>query len=378
MAGQNWNNPTVASAYDPDFIETLKGRDVDAVTMEESPSNPPANYKRWNTSLSKFQNWSGSVWADLVLSVAGGGTGSSTAAGARTALGLGSMATQNNNAVTITGGTIAGVTMDASVITTGVIALNRGGTGASLSLGSSGQLLASNGSGVVFISGTSIPVLDAGNLSTGTIPNGRFPATLPAASGVNLTALNASNIASGTLSIARFPGTAVAWSMATGNYVQITPGGLVIGSPSGGFKGDGTINATNIYLNGVQVSAGDTIPSGMIALFDTSCPSGWTRYSALDGRFPRGASSAGGTGGASTHNHNVAGNTNTWASSTDDGNLGTEDHTTDLTGFGTTFTTVTNSGIHTHNDAVQLSFNVTSGDADTIPPYLDMVFCQKN
>lgn len=43
------------------------------------------------------------------LAVADGGTGASTAAGARTNLGLGSMATQNSGSVAITGGTITGV-----------------------------------------------------------------------------------------------------------------------------------------------------------------------------------------------------------------------------------------------------------------------------
>jgi hypothetical protein len=41
------------------------------------------------------------------LAVANGGTGSTTQAGARTSLGLGTMATQNSNAVSITGGSIS-------------------------------------------------------------------------------------------------------------------------------------------------------------------------------------------------------------------------------------------------------------------------------
>ena len=54
--------------------------------------------------------------------------------------------------------------------------------------------------------GSSLADLDtrsAGDLSSGTLPDGRFPATLPAVSGANLTALNGSNIASGTVAIAR-------------------------------------------------------------------------------------------------------------------------------------------------------------------------------
>jgi hypothetical protein len=77
----------------------------------------------------------------------------------------------------------------------------------------------------------------AGDLSSGTLPDGRFPATLPAASGANLTSLNASNLASGTVSLARlssFVGTAYTPTWAgsgsnpaigngslTGKYIQI-------------------------------------------------------------------------------------------------------------------------------------------------------------
>jgi hypothetical protein len=56
------------------------------------------------------------------LAVTDGGTGASTAAGARTNLGLGSIATQNANAVAITGGSITGITD---------LAVADGGTGAS-------------------------------------------------------------------------------------------------------------------------------------------------------------------------------------------------------------------------------------------------------
>jgi hypothetical protein len=51
--------------------------------------------------------------------------------------------------------------------------------------------------------GTSLTALNASNLGSGTVPDARFPATLPAASGVNLTALNASNLGSGTVPVAR-------------------------------------------------------------------------------------------------------------------------------------------------------------------------------
>ena len=64
-------------------------------------------------------------------------------------------------------------------------------------LDSSGNIVANNGS--------NLTNLNADNLASGTLPDARFPATLPAADGSALTALNASNVASGTLSSDRLP-----------------------------------------------------------------------------------------------------------------------------------------------------------------------------
>ena len=57
-------------------------------------------------------------------------------------------------------------------------------------------------------SGASLTNLNADNLASGTIPDSRFPSTLPAADGsalTNLTNLNASQLSSGTIPDARFP-----------------------------------------------------------------------------------------------------------------------------------------------------------------------------
>jgi len=52
-------------------------------------------------------------------------------------------------------------------------------------------------------SGSSLNSLNASNLSSGTVPDARFPATLPASSGTNLTNLNATNLSSGTVNVNR-------------------------------------------------------------------------------------------------------------------------------------------------------------------------------
>ena len=80
--------------------------------------------------------------------------------------------------------------------------------------------------------------LDAAHLTTGTIPDARFPATLPTSSGASLTNLNASNISSGTIDAARVPtlnqnttGTAAGLSGSPNTVLGVTTtGNLTAGS----------------------------------------------------------------------------------------------------------------------------------------------------
>jgi hypothetical protein len=86
-------------------------------------------------------------------------------------------------------------------------------------LDSSGNIVTNNGS--------NLTNLNADNLASGTLPDARFPATLPAVNGSALTNLNADNLASGTLPDARFPATLPATSganLTALNATQLTSG----------------------------------------------------------------------------------------------------------------------------------------------------------
>jgi len=78
--------------------------------------------------------------------------------------------------------------------TTGTIIQNSTAT-----ISDAGLLTATNFSG----GGAALTALNATQLTSGTVPDARFPATLPAVSGINLTALNATNLGSGTVPIDR-------------------------------------------------------------------------------------------------------------------------------------------------------------------------------
>ena len=85
----NWNVPSLTDTY-ANFLAYFKARDDDAVRLNDSrataATNVPDYSKRWNDTTKTFQNWLSAQWTSLVLAVAGGGTGATTAAGARTNL----------------------------------------------------------------------------------------------------------------------------------------------------------------------------------------------------------------------------------------------------------------------------------------------------
>lgn len=90
-------------------------------------------------------------------------------------------------------------------------------------------------------------------LTSGTVPDARFPATLPAVSGVNLTALNASNLASGTVADARMSGA----TFKAGDGAVGTPSLTFANEPDCGLYKEGT-NAIAIATAGVKALGFDS------------------------------------------------------------------------------------------------------------------------
>ncbi len=118
-------------------------------------------------------------------------------------------------------------------------------------------------------------------------------------------------------------------------------------------------NVTNAppYLDMVYCVNPDlNIDAGMVTLF-TSTPSGWTRFSALDSKFARGASTYGGTGGATTHTHTTTGGYTTGGSGTRNDSPGGDN----------------GAGEHTHTTA-----NGSTDSGNSVPPYLDMIYAAKD
>ena len=143
-----------------------------------------------------------------------------------------------------------------------------------------------------------LTALDANNLTSGTIPNARLPATLPAVNGSNLTALNASNLSSGTIPDGRFPPTLPPTSgvnltalpatlpTASGvNLTDLTANQLISGTvPILRLGASGTRDATT-FLRGDNTWSTVTglVSRNVISLSTASLPSGSTGNIAMVG-----------------------------------------------------------------------------------------------
>jgi hypothetical protein len=106
-------------------------------------------------------------------------------------------------------------------------------------------------------------------------------------------------------------------------------------------------------------------PAGIILVFQASCPSGWTRFTALDDKFVRGASGYGATGGG-THSHGLNPASATLASS----GMATGAVRDDV---GSPVGDSQEAHTHGYDRGA-----TTSSSDNPLPPYIAVIFCKKD
>ena len=121
--------------------------------------------------------------------------------------------------------------------------------GTAIQLGKAGVVTATSFSG----SGANLTSLDAANLGSGTIPDARFPATLPAISGANLTNLPTGFNTGGTSTFNEL--------VVTGD---ITANGNIIGDNSTNISGISSVTASTLHGDGSNLTGITAAGTGAI------------------------------------------------------------------------------------------------------------------
>jgi hypothetical protein len=190
----NWTLPVNTSGY-AEVLGLIKDRDNDIVrgldpAKSATPTNIVTDAIRWSSANRRSEIFNGSSWVPLassyainidgtagnvtgIVGLANGGTGATTAAGARSNLNLGSLATLN----TINNGNWSGT----------ALTIGNGGTGATSAAVARSNLGLVIGTDVLSPSGngSQLTDLNGSNITSGTISADRLPSSI-----TNLTELS--------------------------------------------------------------------------------------------------------------------------------------------------------------------------------------------
>jgi len=256
--GGSTRNLVVPSIEKPYIVQNDCADSIVVKTAAGSGITVPAGKTMWvytdGTNVVDVTTHLTSLTLSTALAVAQGGTGANTASGARTNLGLGTLAVQNANDVTITGGNISNVTI--SGITD--LAISDGGTGANTASDARTNLGATTLGGNLFTitnpSAVTFPRFNADNtVSALSAADTRtaLGAQATLVSGTNIKTVNGTSLlGSGDVAISAVPsGVILLWS------------GSAASIPAGWVLCDGT-NSTPDLRDRFVVGAGSTYAVG--------------------------------------------------------------------------------------------------------------------